>query len=69
MRPVLSLNASPRSGVALVRSIHAAWERGEFLIDPEWAHPEIECVMVDGPTPDSGSMDADVEVPAYLSLA
>jgi ketosteroid isomerase-like protein len=39
----------------LVRSIHAAWERGEFSADAEWAHPEIECVMVDGPTPDSGS--------------
>ena len=38
----------------LVRSIQAAWQRGEFE-NADWAHPEIECVMVDGPTPDSGS--------------
>jgi hypothetical protein len=38
----------------LVRSIQAAWQRGKFE-NADWAHPEIECVMVDGPTPDSGS--------------
>jgi hypothetical protein len=40
----------------LVRSLHRdQFERGEFFESAEWAHPEIECVMVDGPTPDSGS--------------
>jgi len=40
----------------LVRSLHRDnFERGEFFAHAEWAHPEIECVMVDGPTPDSGS--------------
>lgn len=40
----------------LVRSLHRDhFERGEFFAHAEWAHPEIECVMVDGPTPDSGN--------------
>jgi ketosteroid isomerase-like protein len=32
----------------LVRSIYAAWERGEFA-HREWADPEIEYVIVGGP--------------------
>jgi ketosteroid isomerase-like protein len=36
----------------LIRSIYAAWERGEYN-SVEWAHPEIEYVIADGPSPGS----------------
>ena len=36
----------------LVRSVFAAWERGDYR-RVEWAHPEIEFIIADGPSPGS----------------
>ena len=41
-----------QENVEVVRSMYANWERGDYR-SAEWAHPEIETVMADGPTPGS----------------
>ena len=35
----------------LVRSIVAAWERGDYSA-VKWADPQIECMIADGPSPE-----------------
>jgi ketosteroid isomerase-like protein len=40
------------ANLELVRSMFAAWERGDWS-SAEWAHPEIEYVHADGPAPGS----------------
>src|SRR5215208_2900936 len=40
------------ANVDLMHSIYAAWERGDYG-SAEWADPEIEHVVADGPTPGS----------------
>ena len=39
-----------RENVELVQSVCSAWGRGDYS-SIEWAHPEIEFVIADGPSP------------------
>ena len=40
------------TNVEQVRAIYEAWERGDWS-SLDWAHPEIEVVFADGPSPGS----------------
>ena len=51
----------------LVRSIFAAWERGDYR-SIEWAHPEIEFVFVEGPTPGTSTPPTTRPPPVTQSL-
>ena len=43
-----------QANVEVVRSIVSAWERGDFS-SAEWAHPDVEFIVADGPVRGSWS--------------
>jgi hypothetical protein len=56
------------ANVELVRSIYAALEHGDFGM-AEWAHPQIEYVVADGPEPGSWVGKADMAQAARERLS
>ena len=51
-RPTWILSVMSSSNLELVRSLYEAWEVGDWS-SIEWADPEIEFVIADGPDPSS----------------
>jgi ketosteroid isomerase-like protein len=56
------------TGVDLVRSIVAPWQRGDFSA-AAWADPDIEYVLVDGPSPGRWGGLADMSAAFYEVLS